>query len=374
MSCTHYVSSKKDMAVLLERRDQISDTDLWSRRYEPGAHFATPVEAREYLDLCLELGESFGCPWYMAASQFARYPMFASHQVAALMEKAGLAIPENDEKRLYAPEQYLKGVGLDVMGVLNHPDLLEDSAAQRSLMAKYSAVNEIVAGMFDAPYLRRAPRIVAAIALVEDLLRYWRPMEAMAWSTHRMERLEQVRKRLPWWDFGQRYRVSRMRMKQDLLKCAYSAKMSTWERGLKEQMECCYGGNSGVREFPLVSLRFVGDGQCLTMEKAGEWEYVKTTWHESELRRGLGDDKLTRLLELHGYVMTTIEVRLQQEMSKGWYGTIDLMQIMEHYPELPEDLYPYCMCTSLELTEGGHISVLRKGRRDEIRRKAGLKV
>jgi len=372
----HYVNTTEALEKLLALQDKEGEPSWWPRRYASGCHFATPEEVREYLDLCVELGESFTDDRRMLAFWFARYPMHAALMTASLLEKAGIECSMDDDRELFAPKTYLSDLTLDVMpsaeelrNLITHSENNEGDLEQsrRKLARQYLLKHEMIAQKFENKYLRKSHMIAMGDAMIELFWKYWESMEQQErWKRQTTLLERQWRCRLGLLNY-RRWRKKKKVMKQaaEVMKRYDSDTMRDLEH-LNKALQNCYGGARKI--FPPVVALFgdCGKHDDYTLKGSKGPMGVNLVWEATNpLLMRFGGANLLRAAELRLYVMNDIQLSTEEEIKAGRYHTIDLQGIREHYPELPSKLYPYCFYTGA-LEEGGNISVLMNERKKEV--------
>lgn len=389
MSRVYQLSGAEQVARTLKYLDRVNDANWWPRRYHEGCHFATPAEAKEYLDLCLGFGRQIAneaqTDSYMAAFVPAQYPLSAAYYVAGLLERAEIELSESDERKLYAPEQYLTEVCLDALEPLttNQRGVQISGARRKKVARSYLEKHQEVAEKFENSYLREGYKIAVASALIDRLVNYWEEAEKAARWRYRTETkkprgstktsLKRTRRQQ-----GDAYAQAGI--------CAGLADVQMYplEMALYDCFGCYnYVTKQGDDPGASVSRRNPSPVKIELMKRAPvmikdmtDTVGVSVRWHEIAPVKLLGEEKLTRLMELHAYATDMLRVKILVRACPEKFAEVGLAGLQEHFPEIPSRLYRFCTTFAQVDTAVGNfmISVTQGARREAVRQEAGLKV
>lgn len=370
----NYVNTTDALRRMLASRDRVNEPNWWPRRYARGCHFATPEEAKEYLDLCAKLGESFTSDQQMLVCMFARYPMFAALMTADLLEKAEIECSMDDDRKLFMPEIYLSDLVLDLMPWVEELETLtprlegaELELARRNLAKRYLDKHKTIAQRFENEYLRKSPLIAMGDAMIGLFWEYWKSMEYQErWRQQRVCLKRQWRNPLGILNYPKWRRAKETMAQADEAMVIYKKDTDRDLKRLNKALQDCYG--EAPKVFPPVVAVFgdCGEHDEYTVKGPKGPMGVNLVWETTNpLLIRFGSTNLLRATELRMYVMNELQLCRLEDISVGKYHTLDLQGIQENYPELPIDLYPYCVCTGA-LEEGGNRSVLMKQRKEEV--------
>jgi len=370
----HYVNTTEAMSRMLVSRDKTDEPNWWPRRYAVGCHFATPEEAKEYLDLCVELGESFTSDQRMLVYMFAQYPMFASLTTAGLLERAEIECSMEDDQKLFAPEVYLSGLVLDVMPSVDKLKVLtpqlegaELELAKRNLAKRYLDRQEAITQRFENEYLRKSHLIAMGDAMIGLFWEYWKSMECQErWSQQKALLKRQQRNPLGILNYPKWRRTKEAAARVNEVMELYEKDTERDLAGLNKAVQNCYGGLQKICPLVVAAFGDCGENDDYTVKGSSGPMGVNLAWETTNpLLVKFGSMNLLRAAELRRYVTNEIQLRRLEDVLAGKHNALDLRGIQEYYPGLPIDLYPYCVCTG-PLEEGGTCSVLMKQRKEEV--------